>query len=88
MDNLLEIIRNHKELNKDFIDIKDVQKDGNCYYRTLSLYFTDNESKYPFFRHQIYLVALNDIDNLKEFFIDNVKDLILENNHIDAIFKK
>ena len=69
MDNILLAIKEHKELDKEVLEIKDVQKDGNCYYRTLSLYFTDTESKYPFFRHQIYLAAQNNMENLKEFFI-------------------
>ena len=48
MGRIIEIIKKHEEIDKDSVDIIDVDHDGNCYYRTLSLYFTYDESYYNF----------------------------------------
>ena len=71
MADIKQIILSHKNLDKDLFDIKDVCRDGNCFYSTLSLYFTNDESYFKFFREQIYLAALNNKDGLKEFFLNN-----------------
>ena len=34
-------------------------RNGNCFYRTLSIYFTNDESYFKFFREQKYLAAFN-----------------------------
>ena len=49
MEKIIEIIKKHEEIDKDSVDIIDVDHDGNCYYRTLSLYFTNDESYYNIF---------------------------------------
>lgn len=43
--------------------------DGNCYFRTLSLYFTQAQPYYEFFREQIYNGAKENLNDIKEFFI-------------------
>ena len=53
MANDLELIKNHKNLNKELFAINDVDRDGNCYFRILSLYFTNDQSYYQFFRELI-----------------------------------
>jgi hypothetical protein len=50
-------IKEHKEINKDLLEIDDVERDGNCFYRTLSLYFTKDETHYSFFREQVYITS-------------------------------
>ena len=80
MNDINDLLKNHKTINKELVQIKDVIGDGNCYYRTLSLYFTNEESYYKFFREQIYLAAMNNINELKEFFLNNENDEILNNN--------
>ena len=57
MENILKEIKAHKPLNKDKCSILDVKRDGNCFYRTLSLYFSTEESQYKFFREHIYLAS-------------------------------
>jgi hypothetical protein len=54
----------------------------------LSLYFTNDEMHYAFFREQIYLAAKNNIIELKEFFIEDKNDPILANNKIEAYIEQ
>ena len=54
MEDILSDIKNHKDLPKEICNITDVDRDGNCFYRALSLYFTKDESFFNFFRQQIY----------------------------------
>ena len=55
MSDISTKIKEHIEINKDLLEINDVERDGNCFYHTLSLYFTTDETHYSFFREQIYL---------------------------------
>ena len=50
MAKIFENLKNHKPLKKDLVNEYDVIGDGNCYYCTLSLYFTKYESYFNFFR--------------------------------------
>lgn len=50
MENKLNEIKADKPLNKDICSISDVSRDRNCFYRTLSLYFSNDESHYKFFK--------------------------------------
>ena len=84
MSDIYTKIKEHKEISKDLLEINNVERDGNCFYRTLSLYFTNDEMHYAFFREQIYSAAKNNIIELKEFFIEDKNDPILANNKIEA----
>ena len=84
MSDIYTKIKEHKEISKDLLEINNVERDGNCFYRTLNLYFTNDEMHYAFFREQIYLAAKNNIIELKEFFIEDKNDPILANNKIEA----
>lgn len=89
MAEIIEFLKNHKSIKKDLVEkIQDVIGDGNCYYRTLSLNFTNEESYYKFFREQIYLSAQDNINELKNFFVNNEKDEILNNNKIEGYINK
>ena len=44
MEDITNLIKAHKEINKELVEISDVGLDDNCFYRTLSLYFTSEES--------------------------------------------
>ena len=48
MSDLLEEIKLHRPLDKDSFEIKDVERDGNCCCRTLSVIeeINKNEEKY------------------------------------------
>ena len=58
--------------------------DGNCYFRTLSLYFTQAQPYYEFFREQIYNGAKENLNDIKEFFISDKKDELIGNNKIEG----
>ena len=88
MYELYNLIISHKPLNHNLIEIIDVCRDGNCFYRTLSLFYVSDESQYIFFGEQIYLAAKNNIKELKEFFKDEIQDPILENNKLEGYIGK
>ena len=62
--------------------------DGNCYFRTLSLYFTQAQPYYEFFREQIYNGAKENLNDIKEFFISDEKDELIGNNKIEGYVNK
>lgn len=88
MTDIKNVIISHQNLNKDLFKIIDVGHDRNCFYRTLSLYFTNEETYFNFFRNQIYLAAKNNIERLKEFFVEDEEDQILVNNKIEGYIEK
>ena len=81
MTDILDLIKNHKKINKELVEVQDVGGDGNCYYRTLSLYFTNEQSHNKCFREQINMAVKDNADELREFFIseDNDPDLHIIN---------
>ena len=88
MADIKSLIISHQNLNKDLFKIIDIGKDGNCFHRTLSLYFTNEETYFNFFRNQIYLAAKNNIESLNEFFVEDEEDQILVNNKIEGYIEK
>ena len=91
MARLLENIKKYEEIDKHSVDIIDVDRDGNCYYRTLStlsLYFANDESFYKFFLEQIHLAEKNNINELKEFFVSEGTNKILVNTKIGGYINK
>ena len=59
MTDVFNLIKNHKQINKELLEVHDVDCDGNYFFYTLSLYFTNDQSHYKFFREQIYIAAKN-----------------------------
>ena len=88
MAEIFENLKNHKPLKKDLVNEYEVIGDGNCYYRILSLYFTNDESYFNFFREQIYFSAKDNINLIKEFFINNENDEILCDNKLKGYINK
>ena len=66
MEKILFDIKNHKVLPKIICNITDIDRDDNCSHRSLSLYFTKDESFYNFFRQQIYKSSKENLENHKE----------------------
>jgi len=66
MEKVLFDIKNHKVLPQEICNITDVYRDSNCFYRSLSLYFTKDGSYYNFFRQQIYKSSKGNLENHKE----------------------
>ena len=88
MAEIFENLKNRKPLKKDLVNKFDVLGDGNCYFRALSLYFTNEGSYFNFFTEQIYLSAKDNINLLKEFFINDENDGTLYNNKIEGYINK
>ena len=84
MSEILKIIKEHGDLIKDDFIIQDVGRDGNCFYRSLALFYTNDESNYQIFREIIYLSAKARKEELKEFFVEEENDPILVNNELEA----
>ena len=42
MEAITTLIKTHKEINKELFEISDVERDGNSFYRTLSLLAAKN----------------------------------------------
>ena len=84
MENITQIIKQHLNLSKDICNIIDVGRDGNCFYRTLSLYFTGDESHYKIIRQNIYLAAKDNTEYLRNFFNADQNDPILVNKKLEG----
>ena len=86
MDSHLEnIIKNNKDLPKNLVILKEVIKDGNCFYRLLSIYFTESQNHHQIFREIIYESAKTNKDKFISFFSDDETqtDQILVNMKYD-----
>ena len=74
----------HKVLKKEIIYkneiiILNVIGDGNCYFRNLSLYFTNNENYHIFFRELLYIyINKNKEDIIKENPFHLYKDKLIK----------
>ena len=84
MENITQIIKQHLNLSKDICNIIDVGRDRNCFYRTLSLYFTGDESHYKIIRQNIYLAAKDNTEYLRNFFNTDQNDPILVNKKLEG----
>ena len=68
MDSHLEnIIKTNKDLPKNLVILKEVIKDGNCFYRLLSIYFTESQNQHQIFREIIYESAKTKKDKFIAF---------------------
>ena len=56
MMQIIDLITNHKKLDKYLFEVKDVDGDVNCYFRTLSLYFTQFNHIMNFFVNKYIMV--------------------------------
>ena len=91
--NLENLIKNNRDIPKNFVELKDVFGDGNCYFRVLSLYYTDDQNNYQIFQQIIYESAKRNKSEFASFFHDDESqiDEVLENmkydNYIETIKK-
>ena len=56
-EQLYQKIINHENISKDIIDIKNVEGDGNCFYRAISLFLLNNELFHQSIREEIFKKA-------------------------------
>ena len=80
-------IKNKEKINEDYKNldandfiIKNITGDGNCFYRTISYYYRDNEEENKDFRNLI----TEYIENNKDIFYD----FITEQDEIEIIKKE
>lgn len=66
---VMELIRERKNIPINKIEKNKVGGDANCLYRSLSYYLYETEDKYDDIRQQIYTQANSHKDLLKAFFL-------------------
>ena len=59
------------EIDGNTLSIKNIEGDGNCFYRLISYYFHNSENYYNNYRQLIYEICSNDIDHIKEIYVSN-----------------
>ena len=86
---LLNKIRNKQPINQEEIIITPILGDGNCFYRSISLYLTNEQSNHKIIREIIYEAAKERKEDLKPFFLTGIADDILTDakleNYIELI---
>ena len=68
---VIELIRERKNISVNKIEKIKVTGDGNCLYRSLSYYLYETEDKYNDVRQEIYTHANSHKDTIKEFFLED-----------------
>ena len=58
-EQLYQKVLNHENLSRDIINIKNVEGDGNCFYRVISQFLFNNELFHQKIRNEIYEKAEN-----------------------------
>jgi len=56
-EQLYQKVLNHENLSKDIIDIKNVEGDGNCFYRAISQFLSNDELSHQIIRDEIFKKA-------------------------------
>ena len=80
----------NKIVDKDAIFIREMFGDGNCFYRSLSFFFTNSQNYHDYFRNYIYnYIISNEEDIINEFPYINFNDKIINiNQYIQNINTK
>jgi len=87
-DKLKSLIKNRKNILKNLLKNIEVEKDGNCLYRTFSLFLYENQEKYNEIRQKIYKEAKKQKDIIKNFFIEDSNDPVIVNYKINNYIEK
>ena len=72
-----------KILSLEEVIIQPVYEDWKCFYRAISLYFTNDEAKYKIIREIIYETAKETKENLKPNFLNELYDNILADYKVE-----
>ena len=94
-EQLYQLIKNNSDIPKSNLELYEVKKDGNCFYRVLSLYLTQDQNNHDVIRKLIYQATKENKNNLFPFFLNNnsdsERDSIINNmkyeNYIEQIKK-
>ena len=74
---LMDKILNMLPLNEIEVIIAHIVWDGNCFYRSLSQFLTNDQNKHEIIGEIIYHAALENKEQIKPFFLGDVSDNIL-----------
>lgn len=71
---IIALVKTNQNIPRKDLDLHKIKKDGNCLYRVLSKYFTNEENNYKVFRELIYEAAKNNKEAFRPFFYLQKKD--------------
>ena len=74
---LLHKTSDKQPINQEEIIVSPIIGDGNCFYRSISLYLTNKHSNHKIIREIIYETTKQCKENLKPFFLTGIADDIL-----------
>ena len=87
-ENIISKIVNKKPIKPNDVVVAPVNKDGNCFYRALSLFFTNSEGNHKIIRDIIYNVAIINKEFIKPFFLTGLEDDILADHKLENYIER
>ena len=85
---LTDKILNKLPLNENEVIIAPIIGDGNCLYRFLAQFLTNDQNNHKIIREIIYQAALANKEHIKPFFLRDVSDNILAESKLDNYIDK
>ena len=85
---LLHRIHDKQPINQEEINISPITGDGNCFYRSISLYFTNEQTNHKIIREIIYEAAKEYKEDIKPFFLTGISDEILADAKLENYIEK
>ena len=85
---LLHRIHDKQPINQEEIIISPITGDGNCFYRAISLYFTNEQTNHKIIREIIYEAAKEYKEDIKPFFLTGISDEILADAKLENYIEK
>ena len=65
---VIDLIKQRKDIPISLLEFIRVEGDGNCLFRTFSVYLYEIETRYKQLREQIYNYAKTNKEEIKDFF--------------------
>ena len=75
-------------INQEEIIISPIIGDGNCFYRSISLYLINEQTNHKIIREIIYEAAKESKENLKPFFLTGISGDILADAKLENYIEK
>jgi len=84
-ESFISLIKSNQDIPRDSLILHYISKDGNCWYRALSKFLTNDENNYKEIRQIIYELTKNNKSSFINFFISPKKglDYIIANKKFD-----
>ena len=87
-DKIKLLIKMRRNIPKNYLENIETEKDGNCLFRTFSLYLYQNQENYNEIRQAIYKEANKQKESIKNFFIEDTNDPVIMNYKINNYIEK